>query len=409
MGQIISEYWRPTIRVAACLSLVAGVLGAIGPAAASTPRYGFPHIRHVVMIIQGSRSFDNLFQGFPGADTQPYGNTSRGKRVSLRPLGLETEFGIEHYARNFLIAFDHGKNDRFDRAEVYCGADKCERLILPQYSFVPAIDVKPYVDIAEQYVLADRMFGSTYEGRFELQLQLVTGQDYETIDNPTSEPWSCTNLAHSVVYRVPPRKPVFPCFDGPTIGDELDAAGATWRYYTPDENFTGFPAIYHICFGPDFNNLIFDPEQFLTDISAGELAGVTWIAPPYSASDDSIEAATQGPAWVASLVNAIGQSKYWDSTAVFITWSNYGGFFDHVPPPQNAQQGRAFRVPLMMVSAYSPQGKVTHQQYQHGSLLKFVEETFGLNALTDLDARAYSPAREFDFTRKPRTFVPIEP
>jgi phospholipase C len=373
-------------------------------------RFGFPHIRHVIIILQDDRSFDNLFHGFPGADTQNFAYTSTGKRVTLHPLTMKVGFEIDHEESDFMVAFDGGKNDRFDLPEVMCTVARCRHLVFPQYSFVPASEVAPYTDIATQYVLADRMFGSTYAGAFELQLQLVTGRDFATIDSPSSSPWGCDNHNPStIVYRLPPRKPVFPCFDGPTIADELDAAGVTWRNYVESTGATGFDAIRHIRYGPDFANVITSSEQFLSDVGSGELAGVTWIRPPSDSSDQSQVGATKGPMWVASLVNAVGQSRFWDSTAIFITWNNYGGFFDHVPPPQDAFQGRSFRVPLLIVSAYSPQGKVTHRQYQHGSLLKFVEETFGLNSLTDLDARAYSPAREFDFNQQPRTFVPIEP
>jgi len=168
-----------------------------------------------------------------------------------------------------------------------------------------------------------------------------------------------------------------------------------------------FDAIRHIRNGADWANVISPGTQFISDVGNGSLAEVTWIVPPFAASDMSDSGAAQGPDWVASLVNAVGESPLWNSTAIFVTWSGWGGFYDHVPPPQDADQGRSFRVPLLIVSPYVAQGRVTHSQYQHASILKFAEEAFGLNPLTRLDARANSPAREFDFQRQPRQFTPI--
>src|SRR5580704_17439631 len=208
MREILSGKRWPVIRFACCLSLVADVLGSVAVASSGTVRYGFPHIRHVVIILQDDRSFDNLFHGFPGADTQNFGYTSTGKRVTLHPLALNIPFAINHQESDFVVAFDGGRNDRFDLPDVNCTVEKCRHLLLPQYSFVPPSQMKRYTDIAKQYVLGDRMFGSTYAGTFELQLQLVTGQDYVTIGHPSSFPWGCDNMNRfTVVYRLPPRKP----------------------------------------------------------------------------------------------------------------------------------------------------------------------------------------------------------
>jgi phospholipase C len=114
-----------------------------------------------------------------------------------------------------------------------------------------------------------------------------------------------------------------------------------------------------------------------------------------------------GPAWVASIVNAVGESQYWDSTAVFITWSGFGGWADHVPPPSLDREGLGFRVPLLVVSPYAKQGYVTRVQLETSSILRFVEDTFGLQRLAESDTRAHSPSDSFDFLQSPRAFQPF--
>jgi phospholipase C len=117
-----------------------------------------------------------------------------------------------------------------------------------------------------------------------------------------------------------------------------------------------------------------------------------------------------GPDWVTSVVNAIGESQYWDSTAIILTWDEWGGFYDHIPPPQLDYQGLGFRVPYIVISPYAKQGYVSHTQYEtYGSTLKFIESTFGLGSLGTTDARANNITDAFDFTQTPRAFVPIVP
>ncbi len=116
-----------------------------------------------------------------------------------------------------------------------------------------------------------------------------------------------------------------------------------------------------------------------------------------------------GPEWVASVVNAVGESKFWDSTAIFVMWDEWGGWYDHVAPPHVDYDGLGFRVPLLDHLALRQKGHVSHVQYEHGSILRFVEDKFGLPRLAASDKRANSPALDcFEFTKPPRTFVPIK-
>jgi phospholipase C len=145
----------------------------------------------------------------------------------------------------------------------------------------------------------------------------------------------------------------------------------------------------------------------LTDVAGGNLANVVWVMPTARASDHANITDGSGPDWVASIVNAIGQSKYWDNTVIFLTWDDWGGWYDHVSPPVYNSYELGFRVPLVVISPYTKKGYVSHVQHEFGSILKFTEETFGLGSLGTTDVRADDLSDFFNFNRKPRAFKQI--
>jgi phospholipase C len=143
-------------------------------------------------------------------------------------------------------------------------------------------------------------------------------------------------------------------------------------------------------------------------VEGGSLASVTWVTPSFINSDHATSHSKTGPDWVASLVNAVGESPFWYDTAIFVMWDEWGGWYDHVPPPYVDYDGLGMRVPLLVISPYAKENYVSHVQYEHGSILRFVEDTFGLPRLAASDARANSPAPDcFDFSQAPRRFVPF--
>jgi phospholipase C len=112
---------------------------------------------------------------------------------------------------------------------------------------------------------------------------------------------------------------------------------------------------------------------------------------------------------VASIVNAVGQSKFWDSTVIFVIWDDWGGLYDPVTPPQVDYDGLGFRVPLIAISPYAKQGYVSHTQYESSSVLRYIEDNFGLAPMEASDTRAADPASDFfNYSQKPRTFTPIQ-
>jgi len=142
-------------------------------------------------------------------------------------------------------------------------------------------------------------------------------------------------------------------------------------------------------------------------IANGQLAQVTWVIPDGRASDHPALNDGSGPSWVASVVNAIGNSGYWANTAILITWDDWGGFYDHVAPPILNSYEYGFRVPLIVVSPYAKKGYVSHTMHDFGSLLRFTEETFHLPSLGYADSRADDLSDCFDFSQTPTKFQPF--
>jgi phospholipase C len=202
------------------------------------------------------------------------------------------------------------------------------------------------------------------------------------------------------------------------LGDELQAARLSWRFYAgsygnPSSGdggeWSGYQAVKHIRYGPDWKKNVISPNwKFITDVRAGKLANFTWITPVCSDSDHVNCGGGHGPSWVAALVNTVGQSKFWDSTVIFVQWDDWGGLYDHVPPPFEDYDGLGFRVPLLAISPYAKHDYVSHVQYETASVLRFAQDLFGLHQLAAADRRANSPALDcFDFSQNPRPFVKI--
>ncbi|HLY03287.1 MAG TPA: alkaline phosphatase family protein [Candidatus Cybelea sp.] len=418
--------------IAFVLSACAGGAGG-SPSAPSGPPGGPPgkrrhQIDHVVIIIQENRTVDNLFQGFPGADTRSYGFDRRGVKIKLMPVPLEASWDFAHDSTSFLDACDGRgtfpgtdcKMDGFDREHWDCGSGGHPRCpnANPPYSYVPQYETRPYFFIGKHYVFADEMFPSNFDSSsFVSHQYAIAGQANSTVNFPIGA-WGCEGGSRSFIPTVTHERTiggnVAPCFNHATLGDELDNAGVSWRYYTSTVKVSGgvwsaYQAIKHIYDGPDWNKDVVSPQtQFFNDVSNGDLPAVSWITPTCRNSDHPDCGSHTGPDWVASLVNAIGESQYWSSTAIFVFWDDYGGWYDHVPPALVDYDGLGIRVPLLVVSAYAKEGCVSHVHYEHGSILKFVEDQFALPRLSASDARANPIAsRCFDFSHAPRSFTKI--
>ena len=390
-------------------------------------------IQHVVIIVQENRSFNNLLIGFPGATTSTYGYTTSGQKITLQPIGLATTWDLDHSSYSFVEAC-HGtgtipgtncRMNGFNKETWSCGGDeggsepRCP-IALPPYAYVPHSETKPYFDMGEQYVVADQMYASNFDASSYISHQyIIAGQAEKSVNFPY-EAWGCPGGSGDQIALVGPQRQVpygyqLACYNDNSIGEEADKAGISWAYYAVAYSggnpgiWSAYQANKYVYYGADWkNDVIAQPSQFLTDVANGKLRQISWVTPTWTNSDHAGSDSTTGPQWVASLVNTIGQSKYWDSTAIFIFWDDYGGWYDPEPPAYVDYDGLGLRIPMIIVSPYAKQGYVSHVHYEHGSILKFVEDQFGLGRLSASDKRAASPAKDcFNFKQQPRKFEVI--
>jgi phospholipase C len=325
----------------------------------------------------------------------------------------------------------------------------------PQFRYVSneASILNPYLTLATQYGWANYMFQTNQGPSFPAHQFIFGGTSApsagddaigtfaaENVVQPVrGDPpiYGCLAPAGATVKLITPEgenQTMYPCFDHETMADLFDAIGVTWKYYTPSSSslWTAPNAIQHVCepsapsggvcTGSDWtNNVILNPAQVLTDIGSCALAQVSWVIPTGQNSDHADMNTGGGPSWVASIVNAVGNNPkcadgetYWDNTAIIITWDDWGGWYDHEPPTILAgAQGDyqyGFRVPLIVVSAYTPAGYVNNQRLDFGTILRFLEHNVGITegSLDFADARANTDLTLFfNLNEVPRVFATI--
>lgn len=424
------DYRRSRSRALLILSLAMAGCGSnlsVSPSAAPLPLSRY--IKHVVVIVQENRSFDNLFSGFPGADAPRFGYAGR-RKIRLHSTRLEDPGNIENNYRDAIAGWNHGKMDGFQKEHFYGGPRDYA------YAYVPRSESAPYWAMARAYVLADRMFPTEFGPSFTAHLSLIAGNTdikpapIAEVDAPNNIDWGCeapqgTRSFTLDAKRVERFNGPFPCFSKfPTLADRLDAAGVSWKYYASPLGRIGgkvwseFSSIRSVRYGADWKKVISPQTRILHDVPDGELAGVSWVTPDWRDSDHTGSGYDSGPSWVASIVNAIGSSPYWNTTAIVVLWDDWGGWYDDAPPPQRDFRGLGIRVGCVIISPYARirpgarEGYVSHTQYEYGSILKFIEQVFGLPpigapALGFTDSRAASIGDVFDFTQRPRAFAPI--
>lgn len=389
-------------------------------------------IKHVVILIQENRSFDDFFATFPGADGATRGlmKTPKGDvYVHLMKAGLNSD-SLSHAHFGFVREFDNGKMDGFAEIKRALGHGITVPAGTYAYRYVDPKDIAPYWEMAREYVLADHMFTTQSSSSFTAHQDFIAGgtpvgnEGDNVIDFPVPISWGCNAAPGTVTNLITPKGRYvfsagpFPCFSYRTLRDLLDAKGLSWLYFTnnvPSGLWDAFDAISAVYHGSQWKTNIIVPETKIFDhVDSTTLPAVSWVIPDARTSDHPEPSDDdKGPEWVASVVNAIGESAYWDSTAVIVVWDDWGGEYDNVPPPQLDGQGLGMRVPMLIISAYdkessaSQPGYVSHTQYEDGSLLKFIEQNWNLGSLGTTDVRANSIADCFDFSQAARPFVPI--
>lgn len=475
----LSFWWAATAAVLA-LTACGGSGGGSGLWQAMPlvkHRSGSSPIKHIVIIVQENRSFDDFFAMFPGAHGATRGKekVKRGgkfvdKWVTLKSVPLLQGNDLQHCHSAFETDYDGGKMDGFNRE----GKGVCphgQPAGHEPYQYVQKSDIEPYWDIADQWVLADETFQTQSSGSFTAHQDLIRGgtcitsanscnltsPDSSTlslVDNPTNFPWGCdapSGVTTSTIndkWQVSKGTGPFPCTKAfpdygsggyPTLADLLDQAGVKWKYYTPcfssadqkncspssdcDVNagcaggtLDAFDVIWSVRNSSAWGKKVVWPEtKILNDVTNNTLPPVSWVIPNDADSDHPGEkcGCDDGPSWVASVVNAVGESSYWKSSVIVVLWDDWGGFYDNVPPPiHDGWGGLGFRVPMMILSPYAIAGSgsggyISHTQYEFGSILKFIENNWSLGSLGTTDTRANSIDDVFNYSQTPRKFNSI--
>lgn len=397
------------------------------PAApAENPSPGEPQapnkIKHVVFIIKENRTFDNYFARFPGAEGTATGKTSTGETVELKEAYDVQEPDLGHSFFDGIIAINGGKMDGFD---LITNADD-----LSGYTSFTRDGIPNYWSYAENFVLGDHMFSSMYGPTFPEHLYTVgayaadvTGNKLQTnapggyCDDPGETVYAfakMTKAEQKEVMRAEREadvgrvgdfwEEIRACFDFEVLPDLLEAKGIPWHYYADEGSWmNALLAIKHMRFSEHWGKDITPEEDLLPDIENEKLAKVSWVVPgPGVNEHPGGPSVCVGENWTVQVVNALMRSKYWKNTAIFITWDDFGGFYDHVPPPQLDYMGLGPRVPLLIISPWAKPGYVDSTVYEFSSVLAFIEETFGLRCMTDRDCGASNMMDAFDFTQTTR-------
>jgi phospholipase C len=371
-------------------------------------------IKHVVFLVKENRTFDNLFGTFPGADGVSFGFDD-GKR---RPLtrGTDGSIGSEDIAHCYecsLAAWNHGQMDGFNQDAT---TDRWA------YTQLRRSQLPNYWHWAERFVLADRFFSSAQGPSFPNHLYTIAAQSGGAHDNPrrhgafrSSNTFGCDapkGQTVTVVDSEGKERQVRPCFEFRTEGDLLNDAGIDWAYYAAEPDQLGYiwsayAAIGHIRETRQWKEHILPVDRLIADIDRDRLPPITWISPRYEVSEHPQFSFCAGENWSTQVINAIMRSPMWKNTAIFVTWDDYGGFYDHVAPPQVDDFGFGIRVPLLVISPYALKGVVDHRLGEFSSVLRFIEDNWRLGRLTGRDRSAKNLSYDFDFTQEPRPPDPL--
>jgi phospholipase C len=416
-------------------------------------------IQHLIFIVQENHSFDNYFGTYPGANGVPLNlaipidpnQTSLGyvkpfhlddsqpimivgdelppgvadphqlqQNNSTVPYHLDTESIGRDLSHAWTVAheaYDNGKMDGFVAAEG-------STLTLGYYD---RTDIPYYWDYANQYVLDDNFFSSQMGPSFPNHLYIVSGTsgpvtnlnyrwilNGHVVDNPAAGfGWQGVSL------------------DWSTLAEEMSNANVPWAWYDGEVKplrpsiWDVLPLFTYFQNHPDqLSEHVQNTQRFIDDIQNVQLPAVSWIIPgswvpptyPKVCKNQVGGAPSEHPParsdcgmdYVAYLVNQVMQSPYWQSSAIVLTWDDYGGFYDHVPPPRIDAFGEGFRVPTLVISPWAKHDFIDHTQYDFASLLRLAEDNFNLPTLGTRDVSANDMMNSFDFNQAPQQQL-IEP
>jgi phospholipase C len=397
---------------------------------ATCPRVLTTPICWVVVIVQENRTVDNLFNGYCTAGSPTTcANTVRTDPVTgtvLSQISMSDTCGGSHSHNNFVTEYDNGALDGWPSASYGCQGSGS----LPSglYAYVNPTEVAIYWQFAQEYAFADNVFQMNEGPSYPAHQYLIAGQSggWNSVDrwaiSENAVPSYCgaastqkavTQINLATVFPGMEDNHVFPCKDYPTIFDAAREAGYSTKYYTHDIHsfWSGVESVAHLWNNASINPVSTPETNVLADIASCNLANVTYVTPSWSDSDHphkTVVPATDGPNWVGTVANAIGQSScgYWPYTAILVTWDDWGGWYDHVRPPVRSAYEDGFRVPLLVISPYAQTGTIYHTATSDGAILRYIENTLELPSLETNDALSDNLAPMFNYSQTPAPYVP---
>lgn len=338
----------------------------------------FSKIENIVIVLQENHTFDNYFGTYPNANGTLGKNIcipqSKGASTCLAPYKSATSRPPEmnHNWNSAHEDYDGGKMDGF----VYSEGNK------GTMSYFDRSQISRYWKAADSYVLCDNYFTSVMSESAPNHLFLVAG---------TAGGLKNDNVPSTLKF--------------PPVFKELDQKGISWKVYGFTDWYEKFEYVQNSSAAK--KNFV-KGEQFMNDVENSNLSQVSWIIGAPGGSEHPPQDIQKGESSVADdIVNTLGGSKYWSSCAIFVTWDDYGGFYDHVPPPQIDAYGYGFRVPCLIISPYSKKGFIDSETYDHTSILKVLESRFALQPLSTRDSAAKDMSAGFDFNSNAKKFQPI--
>ena len=382
-------------------------------------------IKHFVFLVKENRTFDHMFGRFPGAEGATEGLTCDDQTVPLTRAG-DTTVSVDHSFVAGLTVINGGRMNCFDTIRAGQGD-------LNAYVQYQEEDIPNYWEYARRFTLADRFFSSVYgpttvehmwvissqSDRFvdlERPDQVGTGEPREFCEDDEELMWSfkkMTEEEEDEAYQLEEIPSVvelvqrfwierWPCTDIRILPDMLEEEGISWKYY-----FSGAAPMHamkmvrHVRFGPMWKKIV-PASDFKEDLAEGRLPRVSWLIPPWTGSDHpSAAGICRGENWTVGYLNALMESDAWKNTAVVMTWDDYGGFYDHVPPPHVDLYGMGPRVPTIVISPWAKPGYIDKRTYDFSSVLRTIEMIHGLAPMTERDGRAAPMFDSFDFDQEP--------
>jgi phospholipase C len=369
-------------------------------------------IQHVVFIMKENRSYDVYFGAYTAQPGQTANGTttpvlSNGTTITAPHLYDSTPLDICHDWKCNLSDEDFGKMDHFD-TDPSCLANG----VLMCEAQLNGTDLPNYYAYANAFTLADNQFTSLHATSFPNHLYTISATSGGVISqgilasNPSKTEVGCRADEGTTAQQIDQYGNLttqYPCYDFLTLGDLLSAAGVSWKTYAPNNiAYNAYNAIDHIYNNTTIWNSVYEPDtQFVTDVKNGKLPAVSWLV-TLGGNEHPPISTCLGQNWAVQEINAIMSSnQYWvtEPTLVVMTWDDFGGFYDHVPPPYEDMYGLGPRAAMLLISPFSPPGVVNHTLLESASVLKFIEERWGLPSLGQRDLIANDLSTAFNFSQ----------